>query len=109
MASLRRCLEAGCRELVRGPLSRCSAHSKRGWSNTVPLASGWATIRKRKLRLDPRCERCGGEAVTVDHILARAFGGSDAPSNLMSLCARHAAEKNHRDAEEGKRRKRAAG
>ena len=78
-------------------------------SNAVPMGGGWATIRKRKLQRDPRCERCGDKAATVDHILARAFGGSDAPSNLMSLCARHAAEKNHRDAEEGKRRKRVAG
>ena len=109
MASLRQCLEPGCRELVRGPLSRCSTHSKRSWSNTVPMGSGWATIRKRKLQRDPRCERCGDKAATVDHILARAFGGSDAPSNLMSLCAPHATEKNHRDAEEGKRRKRVAG
>jgi hypothetical protein len=44
--------------------------------------------------------------VTVDHILAREFGGSDTWTNLMSLCASHAAEKNHRGAEEGKRRKR---
>jgi 5-methylcytosine-specific restriction enzyme A len=108
MSSLRSCLEPGCSALVRGG-SRCPAHLKKGWTNTAPMGSGWATIRKRKLQRDPRCERCGGKAVTVDHLLARAFGGTDSPNNLMSLCARHAAEKNHRDAEEGKRRKRAAG
>jgi 5-methylcytosine-specific restriction endonuclease McrA len=74
------------------------------------MGSGWATTRKRKLQRNPRCERCGAKAVTVDHIKARAlYGMDDSPSNLMSLCARHAVEKNHRDAEEGKRRKRAAG
>lgn len=30
--------------------------------------------------------RCRAKATTVDHVLARAFGGTNAPSNPMSLC-----------------------
>jgi 5-methylcytosine-specific restriction endonuclease McrA len=42
----------------------------------------------------------------VDHILARAFGGTDDESNLQSLCKVHADHKNHLDREAGKKLKR---
>ena len=37
------------------------------------------------LRLDP-CTWCGGPGGTIDHIVARALGGTDAPENLTSAC-----------------------
>jgi 5-methylcytosine-specific restriction enzyme A len=74
------------------------------------MGSDWPTIRKRKLERDPWCANVYGEhgyrtrATTVDHILARAFGGTNDPSNLMSLCQPCADRKNHEDRERGKRR-----
>jgi 5-methylcytosine-specific restriction endonuclease McrA len=70
------------------------------------MGGDWPAIRKRKLQANPRCERCGATATTVDHILARAFGGTHAATNLMSVCAHCAALKDHADREEGKRRAR---
>ena len=57
------------------------------------------------LRAEPNCRWCGAPAITVDHILARAFGGTDDERNLQSLCRVHADEKNHLDREAGKKRK----
>lgn len=56
-----------------------SRHSARGKT--------WATIRARVLaRDDHTCGYCGREATTVDHIVARANGGTDDESNLISAC-----------------------
>jgi 5-methylcytosine-specific restriction endonuclease McrA len=69
------------------------------------MGSGWGTIRAAHLRIEPNCRVCGVRAVTVDHILARAFGGGNDERNLQSLCRVHADVKNHRDRELGKRRR----
>lgn len=55
-----------------------------GRQNLMP--KGWAKTRARWLRANPDCVQCGRLAVTVDHIVARAFGGTDDPSNYQSLC-----------------------
>jgi 5-methylcytosine-specific restriction protein A len=68
------------------------------------MGGQWPAIRKRKLARNPRCERCGAKAITVDHIKARAFGGTDKPSNLASLCGACAASKNEQDRKAGQRR-----
>jgi len=34
------------------------------------------------------CIRCGRPAKAAHHVLPRAFGGSDDPSNLVPVCAR---------------------
>lgn len=52
--------------------------------------------------------RCGLPAVTVDHIKAVAFGGTNDPGNLASLCQWHADRKNTAEAAEDRRLKRAA-
>lgn len=69
------------------------------------MGPGWRNTRAAKLKVNPNCEVCGRQATTVDHIKARAFGGTDAWINLKSLCPTHAAAKDHKDREEGKRRK----
>jgi 5-methylcytosine-specific restriction endonuclease McrA len=88
--------------------SRCSAHSSRtrGWPGT-PMPPGWPRLRAQVLAEEPDCRVCGRPATTVDHVLARRFGGSNDRTNLRSLCARHAHEKNQADALEGGRRARA--
>jgi 5-methylcytosine-specific restriction protein A len=106
MPSVRPCLEPTCRELVRAPLSRCDRHSKKGWSNTRGMGSGWATLRRRVLTEEPRCRSCGAQAATVDHILARAFGGGDDRANLAPLCAACHRKKTQSEALEGRRRRR---
>jgi 5-methylcytosine-specific restriction endonuclease McrA len=73
------------------------------------MPPGWATRRREKLRANPACEKCGEKAVTVDHILARAFGGGEAFSNLRSLCASCARAKDASDRERGRARHRGEG
>lgn len=48
----------------------------------------WARVRARVLaRDDSTCAYCGREATTVDHIIAKANGGTDDESNLISACS----------------------
>jgi 5-methylcytosine-specific restriction protein A len=48
-----------------------------------------------QLQREPRCqwvengERCEAEATEVDHVTERQDGGTDATSNLASLCVPH--------------------
>jgi 5-methylcytosine-specific restriction endonuclease McrA len=108
MPSRRPCLQKGVPFHLSEPgKSRCAAHA--GWPERPGMGGDWPAIRKHKLAANPRCERCWAKATTVDHIFARAFGGTHAPGNLMSLCARCAALKDHADREEGKRRARVEG
>lgn len=69
------------------------------------MPPGWQARRNRHLKAEPNCRVCGSRAVTVDHILARAFGGGEEEINLQSLCARHAKEKDAKDSAIGKRRR----
>jgi hypothetical protein len=49
----------------------------------------WRRLRQEVLRRDGfRCVECGAPAVEVDHIEAVILGGTDAVSNLRSLCQR---------------------
>ena len=108
MPSRRLCLRCG---VVTEPgQNLCAEHAKRSrWSeaNRGSLGSDWRQIRRTKLEANPVCQQCGRRrAVTVDHILARAFGGTHAWENLQSLCRPCAAVKDRADAIEGKRRHR---
>lgn len=48
---------------------------------------GWRRVRALVLARDGRvCRYCGGYAGTVDHVVPRALGGSDASSNLVAAC-----------------------
>lgn len=47
----------------------------------------WKVVRQMVLERDGRrCQACGGWGGQVHHIVARRRGGSDDPSNLMTLC-----------------------
>lgn len=47
----------------------------------------WQRIRARVLARDAHtCGYCGRDATSVDHIIAKANGGTDDESNLISCC-----------------------
>lgn len=49
--------------------------------------SAWQKTRARVLARDAHtCGYCGQPATTVDHIVARANGGSDDDANLIASC-----------------------
>ena len=96
LAIKRPCAQPGCAELVeRG---RCAAHQREAYrqqdarrGSRQARGSGRAWDRLRLLILDRDqwlCQACRRrDACEVDHIVAKADGGSDAPSNLQSLCS----------------------
>lgn len=56
-----------------------SKHSSRG--------TAWVKTRARVLARDHHtCGYCGQDATTVDHIVAKANGGTDELSNLIACC-----------------------
>jgi 5-methylcytosine-specific restriction endonuclease McrA len=49
----------------------------------------WSALRRTILQRDRwTCQVCGAPADSVDHIIPRARGGTDDPSNLRACCAR---------------------
>lgn len=101
------CLAQGCGELVDGG-GYCEAHARPAWQHTDRRGrtlsrhergydSRWEKRRAIQLAKEPNCRRCGKPAVTVDHIVPKADGGSDAWANLQSLCADCHARKSARE------------
>ena len=84
--------------------SRCTCHQPYAWPERPGMGGQWPAIRKRKLKRNPNCERCRAKAITVDHIKARARGGTDAPTNLMSLCGDCAKAKDAKNRKAGQKR-----
>src|SRR4051812_6384168 len=63
--------------------------AKRGYDND------WRKVRTAHLAAVPYCIRCGDRATEVNHRVPKAEGGTNAHSNLESLCrACHHAETN---------------
>lgn len=53
------------------------------------MPAGWGRLRAAILNRDQhRCADCGRPATEVDHVVARALGGSDHPANLQAVCHR---------------------
>lgn len=91
----RPCVQPGCHQL--STTGRCAQHphqrpvDHRPWYHQRADAHPeWRTIRYRILWRDPVCTirtRCSGAPSTdVDHIVAKADGGTDDPSNLRGAC-----------------------
>lgn len=96
----RPCTYPGCAALVRDGGRRCAAHPLQQWTKsrqgtTTERGYGWAWQQLRVQILDRdrylcmECQRNGRVrlATEVDHIVERADGGTDRPSNLQSLCS----------------------
>lgn len=71
----------------REPWARSAGQKAR----VKPLPRNWPEIRAAVLREEPHCRACARlglsqPSVEVDHIIARAHGGSDDRSNLQGLC-----------------------
>jgi 5-methylcytosine-specific restriction endonuclease McrA len=104
--SPRQCLTDGCLYPAAKGGARFKERCGGGvWDWSKPMGAGWGSMRAAHLRIKPGCRVCGRPAVTVDHIVARAFGGTNDERNLQSLCRVHADVKNHRDRELGKKLK----
>lgn len=105
MIMSRPCREWGCANLVKSRSQKgyCDEHaSKRsGWTRRVDRSGSttergyghaWRKLRERILKRDQYlCVACKAkgriaEATDVDHIKAKAHGGTDEPDNLQSLC-----------------------
>jgi 5-methylcytosine-specific restriction protein A len=94
------CRVRGCRHTTTDPSGYCESHKSEGWKQYKPgqsrhqrgYGSKWDAIRERVLKRDKGlCQLClrvsvVREAKTVDHIIPKAHGGTDADCNLQSLC-----------------------
>ncbi len=96
----RACRKRGCPGTTTDRSGYCEKHRNEGWQQHQQgksrhergYGSKWDVIRARILKRDNHlCQNClrTGRAVaakTVDHINAKAHGGTDDDSNLESLC-----------------------
>jgi 5-methylcytosine-specific restriction protein A len=97
------CRSRGCGALTRSPNGYCDAHQGEvsNWSKRPDRAGSttargyghkWRQLREQVLKRDQFlcqcCARAGrvSEASEVDHIVAKAHGGTDAPGNLEAIC-----------------------
>lgn len=98
----RPCRAQGCRELHRNGNGYCEAHqdmaaawggSRRGSAAERGYGSEWRRLRKLVLKRDGwicRCADCKStgrvrNASEVDHVIPKAEGGTDDPSNLVAI------------------------
>lgn len=86
--ALKPCLRCG---VLTNAGSYCQRHQPRNGSTRQ-----WRRVRARILAHQPTCAICGAPAEHVDHITPVARGGTDHPTNLQALCARHNLEKGSR-------------
>lgn len=107
-----------CRALVHDGSSRCAQHKvapgsfadkRRGTRHERGYGTAWDKIRKQILRRDAGlcqpCKRLGQitpNCNTVDHITAKAAGGSDESSNLQTICTPCHTAKTAREAQQGR-------
>lgn len=67
-----------------GSTARRASSSRRRFGST----RRWRRLRSLVLMRDGhRCATCGGYGNDVDHVIPRALGGRDVPSNLRVRCA----------------------
>lgn len=96
----RACRKRGCAKTTTDRSGYCEEHRNTGWENHQQgksrhergYGTKWDRLRLVVLSRDKHlCQQClregrATEAGTVDHITPKAHGGTDAESNLQSLC-----------------------
>lgn len=60
-------------------------------------------LRAQVLREEPFCRVCGRPSETVDHIIPKAWGGTDDRNNLQGLCKRCHNKKTRQESIKGKK------
>lgn len=110
------CAHPGCTTLTVGD-SRCHEHKRpSGWSRSPRTASAdrtntaaWKRTRSLVLQRDGhtcqiRGPRCTVTATEVDHVTPVSQGGTDHPSNAISVCHPCHASKTAREASAARKR-----
>jgi len=90
------CLTPRC-PAVAGRSGLCAGHARsyerrRGTAAQRGYGWSWQVRRRRILARDPICRHesgCTEPSVEVDHIIPKALGGDDDPSNLRGTCVYH--------------------
>ena len=94
------CRKRGCRHTTIDPGGYCEEHKGEGWKQYKPgqnrhqrgYGTAWDKRRERVLKRDNYlCQECLRHGIvttakSVDHIKAKAHGGTDDDINLESLC-----------------------
>jgi len=99
------CTVPGCPRLAIAGTGRCERHKRPPWVKTRRSPHGWSWEQRRLrvlLRDGYRCVYCGGRAQVVDHIKARAFGGTDDEGNLVACCKACNEKKGREEARAGR-------
>ncbi|EGZ6858246.1 HNH endonuclease [Cronobacter dublinensis] len=100
MSIPRTCRKYGCSGTTKNRSGYCDSHRNESWRqhqngknrHQRGYGSKWDALRANVLARDKYlCQNCLRNkrpevARTVDHIVAKAHGGTDDPSNLESLC-----------------------
>jgi 5-methylcytosine-specific restriction protein A len=69
----------------------------RGGATARGYTRAWERQAAAVKRQQPACDVCGSTAdLTVDHVVAKARGGTDDRGNLRTLCRRHNSAKGSR-------------
>jgi 5-methylcytosine-specific restriction endonuclease McrA len=67
----------------------CAVHPVTPFAGAVGMGPGWSAAQAACLvAAGYCCANCGERATEAHHIIPRARGGSDDPSNLLALCGR---------------------
>jgi 5-methylcytosine-specific restriction enzyme A len=111
--TLRPCKHLGCPKLTAATM--CDEHAKavpkpKAWSSTTTSAhdrgygARWRELRRVVLSRDPSCMLCQAQPSTqVDHLVAKAHGGTDDMTNLRGVCKPCHARKTAQDSASGAR------
>ena len=106
------CAAKGCHARVP-PGLQCAKHPKPngGWKHALPTSqrgystAAWKRARTACLEREPLCYICRrAKSTTADHVVPKAEGGTDSPTNLKGACKGCQATKASREGNRAKAR-----